>query len=205
MGFKRHLWALSIAAMTASVMSQDSSNQDLKRQSGQMPASQQVRLKEEIKPDSFASGSELLTKLKNGEIIEYNGLTFDTQKLKIAQKGKRLSNFDFIIQDDQVALSFQDPSSPNNKFLILMPPAKLESLINRAIAKDNGQTKEEEKRPQNPHNWQYQSDLPLFMAETPQGRREMTPAEIKTVYKEAVDLLFKMHDLHIIDMGKMLD
>lgn len=188
--------------MTTLAMPQANANQSFETKTSPVTAQQSVSRNEAR--ESVVNGSELLTKLKNNEMIGYQGLKFDTPKLRSLQQGKELSNFDFIIRDNETGLSFRDTASSDKRFLILMPPEQLESLINIAIAKDNGKAREEE-RPENPHEWQYQSTQPQYLTEAPEGRRPMTSDEMKTVYEQAVDTIFQMHKSGVIDMGQVID
>ena len=101
MGLKKRLSTLVMVTTTALTMPQVNASQNLKTETNSRNVSQQlVRQNNEIEKKSIDKTSEFLKKLKKGETIEYQGIKFDAQKLRSAQKNKQLSNFDFVIHDN---------------------------------------------------------------------------------------------------------
>ena len=119
-------------------------------------ASSNPKLKDAI--ELFASGQEevsqaeqgqtheFLEKIKKGEKIEYNGMTFDVSKIK-SSKNKDLKNFNFVFEDGKVGVSiFNDgkklfgKDDPAKTYKILMSADDFEGIMNMLMAKDQKQT-----------------------------------------------------------------
>ena len=173
--------------------------------------------------ETVVDDSEVLQKLKNGEVLNYNGLTFDTKKLKKARNKGLLSGFNFVINNNETGISFQVPQGlfsraknffssdkeQNNNFLIIIPPKDLENCINFTLAKDNNKDTtqnipQKTIMPENPHEWKYKSKLPQLLVETPEGRRAMTRSEANIAFDKVLDIVFEMDKHGIIDIRKTI-
>ena len=145
-----------------------------------------------------------LEDIKQNKKIEYNGLSFNMPLLRRIQKDKDsfLSNFDFVLEEKEVGLSFRLPKG--RKLLVLMEPEQLENLIRVAIMKDQNPERKEV-RPENPHLWKYISRQPRLLVEEQGRRTEMFPRDHQDLYKMALDGIFELDRQGVISLGTMLD
>lgn len=101
---------------------------------------------EEISQAEQGQSHVFLEKIKKGEKIEYNGMSFDTKKLN-ASKNKDLKNFGFVFENGQVGIKiFNDgkklfgKDDPSKTYKILMSEEDFEGLMNMLMDKDQNKT-----------------------------------------------------------------
>ena len=165
---------------------------------------------EEISQAEQGQTHEFLEKIKKGEKIEYNGMSFDTQKLN-ASKNKDLKKFSFAFEDGQVGIKIHDDgkkffgkNDPAKTYEILMPAEDFEGIMNMLMDKDQGKVSSE--RPDDPHDWVYKDHYPHFYTVDANGtRKDMTEAEAGKAFDLLADTIIPaMNSEGVLDGGKII-
>lgn len=150
------------------------------------------------KVNQVAVAPSYLSQIKNGQKIVYNGLTVNIPLLRQKQEtNKTLKNFDFVFEQDKAGLAFKEN---DKRYLILMAPEKLESLINAAVAKDMGTAPAQTIKPADPYKMTFRSTYPQFLIEQNGRRREMKADEISLTFDKALKTITECNSEGIIDV-----
>lgn len=150
------------------------------------------------KVNQAAVAPSYLSQIKNGQKIVYNGLTVNIPLLRQKQEtNNTLKNFDFVFEQDKAGLAFKEN---DKRYLILMAPEKLESLINAAVAKDMGTAPAQTIKPTDPYKMTFRSTYPQFLIEQNGRRREMKADEISLTFDKALKTITECNREGIIDV-----
>ena len=150
-----------------------------------------------------------LEKIKAGEKIEYNGITFDVPKLN-ASKDKTLKNFGFVFEGDQVGIKIHDDGKrtwsknrPAKTYKMLMTADDFEGLMNALMDKDLGRTTSV--RPENPHDWVYRDKIPHFYTVDKDGNQtRMTQEEASEFFERLGDVICAANSENILPADPIL-